>query len=65
MNNINMSICIMEENLMNKKNSKDKQELINAITNMIDEGSEKVTTLSRESEAKYESIGEKEPGYDS
>jgi DNA-binding ferritin-like protein len=55
----------MEENLMNKKNSKDKQELINAVTNMIDEGSEKVTTLSKDPEAKYESIGEKEPGHDS
>ena len=50
---------------MVKKNSKDKQELVNAVTNMIDKGSEKVTTLSEDSEAKYESIGEKKPGHDS
>jgi hypothetical protein len=65
MNNINIFNCIMEENLMKKKNSKDKQELINAVTNMIDDGSEKVTTISEDPETKYESIGEKDPGHDS
>jgi hypothetical protein len=55
----------VEENQMNGKNSKDKQELVNAVTNVINEGSAKITTLSEDPEAKYESISEKEPGRDS
>jgi hypothetical protein len=48
---------------MNKRNieNKNKSHIEKAITNMIDEGSEDVTTLSKDVEAKYESIGEKIP----
>jgi hypothetical protein len=48
--------------VMSKSKEKSKKELAGIITNMIDEGSEDVTTLSEDPEAKYESIAEKEPG---
>jgi biopolymer transport protein ExbD len=47
---------------MNKRKVRHEQKLVSAITNMIDEGSEEVTTLSEDTEAKYESIAEKVPG---
>ncbi len=47
---------------MSTRKNEDKQDLAAVISNMIDEGSEGVTTLSGDPEAKYESIAEKEPG---
>ena len=38
---------------------KDKKEIAEAITDMIDKGSEGVTTLSEDPEAKYEAIDSK------
>jgi hypothetical protein len=48
--------------IMSKSKEKAKKELAGILTNMIDEGSEGVTTISEDPEAKYESIAEKEPG---
>jgi hypothetical protein len=44
-----------------KYTNENKTYIEEVITNMIDEGSEKVTTLSEDPEAKYESIGKKVP----
>jgi hypothetical protein len=49
---------------MRKEQENKKEELASVIKDMIDEGSEGVTTLSKDPEAKYESITEKEPGKD-
>lgn len=48
---------------MNKRKhkSENNEYIEEIITNMIDEGSEDVTTLSKDVEAKYEAIGEKTP----
>lgn len=42
-----------------KNTEKHKEEIEKAITNVINEGSEDVTTLSEAPEAKYEAIDEK------
>lgn len=42
-----------------KHTNENKAYIEEVITNMIEEGSEKVTTLSEDPEAKYESIGKK------
>jgi DNA-binding ferritin-like protein len=49
---------------MEKRDSRNerKEEIAEAIVDMIDDGSEGVTTLSNSPEAKYESIDEKTPG---
>lgn len=47
---------------MDNRKINGKHKLEKAIVDMIDEGSEDVTTLSRDTEAKYESISDKEPG---
>jgi hypothetical protein len=49
---------------MRKEQENKKEELASVIKDMIDKGSEGVTTLSKDPEAKYESITEKEPGKD-
>ncbi|MBL4936411.1 hypothetical protein JK636_11630 [Clostridium sp. YIM B02515] len=50
---------------MNINEKKKKSEIEDAITDMINEGSEGVTTLSKDVEAKYESRADKVPGDDS
>jgi hypothetical protein len=54
----------MEDYNMNERHLKgnSKKELADALINIISEGSENVTTLSDDPEAKYESIAEKVPG---
>lgn len=47
-----------------KSDKKHKEEIENALVNVIEEGSEGVTTLSRDVEAKYESIDSKKSGKD-
>lgn len=42
--------------MKNKRKVKNNEEIEKAITNMIDDGSEGVTTLSSDPEAKYEAI---------
>lgn len=49
---------------MYKTKDNPKKELADIITNMIDEGSEEVKTLSDDPEAKYEARAYKEPGKD-
>lgn len=49
---------------MSKEKENKKEEIASIIKDMIDNGSEGVTTLSKDPEAKYESITEKEPGKD-
>lgn len=44
-----------------KNVNSNKKKLADIITDMVDEGSEGITTLSKDPEAKYESIGEKIP----
>lgn len=45
-----------------RAHDKEKKKIQNVIVDMIDEGSDKVTTISESAEAKYESIGTEEPG---
>ncbi|ERI94581.1 hypothetical protein HMPREF1982_00888 [Clostridiales bacterium oral taxon 876 str. F0540] len=49
---------------MSINEKKKKAEIEDAITDMINEGSEGVTTLSKDVEAKYESRAYKVPGDD-